>query len=809
MDLIKRFSAFPASSSSEVVRTLSIDLGTTNSTVAESVWLPGYPPLCRVLDIEQPLDTGSFRGALVPSMVAVTGGDRLVVGEGARRLRQGPRRAERVRDQNFFYETKNEMGLQRTYAGAPEYLNQAYKVAGYILGFLMEGAMQQTGAAPAAVSVTVPASFQLNQRRDTLRACGLADLHLQEADLLEEPVAALIDYIMADRTEALIPPAGEARYCVVFDFGGGTCDVSVLSLAAGAEKRLSLSQLSVSRYHRLGGGDIDVCLVHEVLLPDLLAENNLGPGDLSWSEKKRELEPQLVGAAEALKIDLCRRISEQEKQGVYRETDKEALQVAQPPLICWAESGELRLSHPQLTAAAFEAVLAPFLDEAHLYARETEYQLTQSVFSPLEDALDRAGLEPAEVDFFLMTGGSSLIPQVRTAVTNFFPNAVQGYYEDPLAMQTAVARGAAWNTTFTAATGRPLIQPVLHDGLALLTDDDAHCPLVAPATPLPWPADGSYKRVRLVVPGTGALFVDALRLTIVGQTDERHVYDEIWSLPEAARPGDEIVLEYRLTAAKQLECRAVLCEAEEAAPLTVTIENPLVNVVNPGSIRLQIEAAEERLRRKDGGSHRDRDEFVQLARWYAELEQQEKALHYLHTALKKLDGPDEIILNLQGQYYWDLTDYERAEKAYQEADRVSRTWGGPLFNLALMYRDTGRCGEALSTVEQALEKEREEKAGPYRMLKAQVLKDLERTEDARAEAEKALEAFSPLEKTTDWELGWYNTAALYVEDTRLQDTIRKERQRRRQEKASPEMDADTPRPVMKPEVSVYQNNSAA
>ncbi len=809
MDLIRRFSSSSVSSQAEVIRTLGIDLGTTNSTVAESVWLPGYPPMCRVLTIEQSLTTGSFRSELVPSMV-VSGSAGLVVGEGARRRRQGPQRSQMVWGKNFFCGTKNEMGLRRTYAGAPEHLNRAYKVSGYILRFLMEGALQQTGTAPAAVSVTVPASFQLNQRRDTLRACSLADLHLEEADLLEEPAAALIDYIMTGKSESLLPPEGAARSCVVFDFGGGTCDVSVLSLTAGREGRLSLSELSVSRYHRLGGGDVDVSLVHEVLLPDLLAENGLAPGDLSWSEKKKELEPQLIGTAESLKIDLCQGISQLEEEGGYQDMEKKVVRVVQPPLTCHVASGRLRLSKPTLSAKAFEAVLASFLDRDYLYARETEYQLTQSVFSPLEDALDRAGIDRREVDFFLMTGGSSLIPQVRTAVTEFFPEAVPGYYDDPQTMQTAVARGAAWNTVFKSVTGRPLIQPVLHDGLALLTNDGAHCLLAEPDTPLPWPADGSYHRVTLSVPGSRALFVEALRLTIVALNEERHIFDEIWSLPEAASPGEEIVLEYRLTAAKQLECRVFLSEAEDAAPLTVTIENPLVNVVNPGSIRMKIEAAEERLRRKNGGSHRDRQEFVQLARWYADLDQQEKALHYLHTALKKIEKPDVDILNLQGLYYRDLRDHERAEKAYHVAIRVSKTWGGPSFNLALLYRDTERREEALAALDQTLEIEKEgADAGPYRTLKALILEDLEFTKEARKEARQALEAFPSMKQLDNWALGWYLMNAEFLQEEDLVDKIKAERRRRRQEKESPEPDDDVPRPVMKRALSVYRGNSAA
>ena len=158
MDLIKRFSDQPVPRNTGVVRTLSIDLGTTNSTIAESVWMPGYPPMCRVLEVIQPLQTGTFTSELVPSVAAVLKNDTIVIGEGARRLWHGQDKEKWVRGQNVFFDTKNDMGLNKTYANAPAYLDHAHKVAGYILGFLVDVAEQGAAAPYQTVTVTVPAS---------------------------------------------------------------------------------------------------------------------------------------------------------------------------------------------------------------------------------------------------------------------------------------------------------------------------------------------------------------------------------------------------------------------------------------------------------------------------------------------------------------------------------------------------------------------------------------------------------------------------------------------------------------------------
>lgn len=378
------------------------------------------------------------------------------------------------------------MGINKTYALAPAFFNHAHKVAGHVLSFLVEAAEQGAVAPYRAVTVTVPASFMINQRNDTLRAARMANLHLEACDLMEEPTAALVDFLMSD-DRPLLPFAKGNTVCLIFDFGGGTCDVSVIAVSGnGPNMPLSVSELSVSRYHRLGGGDIDAAIVHEVLIPALAEENVFDLSDLTWENKKLEIEPQLLATAETLKIELCRKIRRSMDQSEYAEVNRAMFSVTAPEITCWINNDEegLDFSAPSLSAAQFEKLLEPFLDTDFLYARETEYRLTQSIFSPIEDALDRAGISPKEVDFCLLSGGSILIPQVRAAMESYFGKNKTGGFDDPDRIQTAVARGAAWNIIFKTVTGRPLVQPVLHDGIDLETNDGSRHPLVDPGTPL-------------------------------------------------------------------------------------------------------------------------------------------------------------------------------------------------------------------------------------------------------------------------------------------------------------------------------------
>ena len=96
-----------------------------------------------------------------------------------------------VFERSLFYHCKNEMGLRRTYIQAPPSHDHPRKIAGHVLSFLRQGAEAELQGKPDRTVVTVPASFLLNQRRDTLEAAELAGLKLEDHDLLDEPTAAL------------------------------------------------------------------------------------------------------------------------------------------------------------------------------------------------------------------------------------------------------------------------------------------------------------------------------------------------------------------------------------------------------------------------------------------------------------------------------------------------------------------------------------------------------------------------------------------------------------------------------------------
>jgi molecular chaperone DnaK (HSP70) len=566
------------------MRVLGIDLGTTNSTVAEIVWQPSQTDVAvRCLEVDQETLSGTYTHLLVPSAVAIHDG-KMIVGEGAKRLLARAAELGLERDKTLFLECKNDMGVRRTYHKAPGGFRCAAEIGSKVLSFLKEAATAHDRAPADRTVVTVPASFQAPQRLDTVKAAKLAGISVSGGDLLDEPIAAFIDYLML-KPDDIIESLKTPRKLLVFDFGGGTCDVAILQLGHRASGGLQVSPLAVSRYHRLGGGDIDRAIVFEVLLPQILDQNDLKPQDLTFEDKKHFIEPAYLAVAEALKIGLCTEINRLDSFGQYANADKDTIVKKQPGLHpCQLNGRALKLHSPSLTAAQFEALLAPFLEHELLYARETEYRLTCSIFAPVQDALDRSGLAPTDLDFVLLVGGSSLIPQVAQAVARFFPKARFLAYPDRDSLQVAIARGAAWHSLALALYGHSLFRVATHDRIAIRTSSGAF-ELIPKGSPLPFPDDqGSWaKTYRLAVPETSLLEPVDLLVEIVASEvgQERTLGSATWEIPAPIAAGDNLCLQYRIDENQVLEFKLTLAAADDDNPFIGRIENPLSNVVNP------------------------------------------------------------------------------------------------------------------------------------------------------------------------------------------------------------------------------------
>lgn len=250
--------------------------------------------------------------------------------------------------------------------------------------------------------ITVPANFTDAQRKATQGAAALAGL--RRVSLIEEPIAAAAYYGFTRRDAE--------QTLLVYDFGGGTFDASVLHIADGR-----LYVLATEGDNQLGGRGIDQALV-QALVAEVRQRWGLDVGgDAAALETLRRY-------AEAAKIGLS-----QPGQGLMRKT-----------LVLGGRACELALSPQQVQAAVQPAV--------------------DATLEACRRALDGAGLGWAQMDQVLLVGGSSLLPQaVRglSALSGKPPAALVARHP-----HQAVAYGAALLATATTGTS---LEPV-HQGVA-------------------------------------------------------------------------------------------------------------------------------------------------------------------------------------------------------------------------------------------------------------------------------------------------------------------------------------------------------
>ena len=764
--------------STRPVRAIGIDLGTTNSAVAEVLVTPDTlgTPVARCIDVAQQTSMGPQLHTLVPSVVAVHDGE-VLVGAGAKdlRARVGDFNLQLHRD--IFWDCKNDMGVRRTYHKAPLGYQSAKEVGGHLLKFLNDAAAKGDGPPSSMTVVTVPASFQTAQRRDTTEAAKLAGIDLAAGALLDEPIAAFVDYAFTHGRDTL---AGitEPRRLVVFDFGGGTCDVAVFELRppqAGDSAGIGVAPLAVSRYHRLGGGDIDRKIAVEVLIPQLLKQNELQSRELNYRDKNERVIPALLGCAESLKIGLCMEIARRKGFGRYEQEREKLVQKNPGVYQCTLLNKKvLRLQSPTLSAVEFDKVLHPFMERYMLHPRETDHFMTCSVFAPLQDALERAHLQPGDVDLCLPVGGGALIPQVTEAVQRYFHSAKILRFDDSEQIQTAVAHGAAWQALSLAVHGRGLVRPVTGASINILSASGP-VKLIADGAELPYPADGDWAESnRLMVPKTSLSAAVPLRVEL-RDGDDRVLMWETTRLRPPVSKGDPLRLRYRMDVNQVLHLRLERLVGDESVEeYQLTVENPLTSVVNPNAQRDELLELEERMRTKSLSMEQQLELLDQIADLEIDLGRYERALHWLSILNRK--KPSTSVLHRMALVAGRSGDHEQEESCYREAARLSPRWNGPLFNLALLQRRQGRLKDAIDSIDAAIAIESDP---PSLILKAELVDKADQPTKARDELlEQAFAAFRPLVVLSSFELVWYEAGAQLFGDDERKQSVAAERRRR-------------------------------
>ncbi len=346
---------------------IGIDLGTTNSVVAV---MEGGEPI---------VITNSEGGRTTPSVVAFTKDGNRLVGQVAKRQavtnpentlysikRFMGRKFDEVADeikQVPFKVEKADNGDVRINAGGKH--SSPPEIAAMILQKLKQSAEDYLGSKVEKAVITVPAYFNDAQRQATKDAGKIAGLDVLR--IVNEPTAAALAYGLDKKKDEII---------AVFDFGGGTFDISILEVGEGV-----VEVKSTNGDTHLGGDDVD-----EVLIDWIIDEFKKDQG-IDLHNDKMALQ-RLKEAAEKAKVELSSAM----------ETEINL------PFITADASGPKHLVM-KLTRAKFEALAEPIL---------------KRLMPPVEQAIKDAGLTPKDIEEIVLVGGSTRIPKVQEMVKEFF-----------------------------------------------------------------------------------------------------------------------------------------------------------------------------------------------------------------------------------------------------------------------------------------------------------------------------------------------------------------------------------------------------
>jgi molecular chaperone DnaK len=266
-----------------------------------------------------------------------------------------------------------------------------------------------------AAVVTVPAAFGQLQCDATARAGDLAGI--VDGTLLQEPIAAAIAYG--------IGPGSKDQRWLVYDLGGGTLDIAVISTREGR-----LTVLEHKGDNLLGGKDIDRKLVETYLLPALAAQYALPDAD-SDNQRYQILLRQLALKAEEARIELSTR----------KEVIVSIFDVGED-----REGKEIVLELP-LTRSNVEKVLEPML---------------QRTLKLADEALAAARMTGNDLSRVLLVGGPTQTPYLRAALLDHLKAPVD-HSLDPM---TVVAKGAALFAA-TVEVARPTARPAAQGAVAI------------------------------------------------------------------------------------------------------------------------------------------------------------------------------------------------------------------------------------------------------------------------------------------------------------------------------------------------------
>lgn len=495
MSNITTSSLLPAKRNASLVRGktfVGIDFGTSTTVVSIASYDENKELIhTNSLRLQQKLPDGTiYSSEIVPTVIAWHNGG-IMVGEGASQLKYKLRR-----NKNIWYSFKMELGED---LGAKYYDSELHNVDPfnirnpkdaarvffmYLKYLIAKYCNENNLSNDISYSVSIPASFEANQRKDLLDALMANEMNVSKQALIDEPNAAFISYVVSRATDGqplYISPDYNSKV-LVFDFGGGTCDISILEIGQSANGFYS-KNVAISKFTQLGGDDIDRYITYHYLIPRFLEANGKKKEQFRTNERK-QIASALYKVAERLKILKNKTLASLTSDFVVPKVkDSDIKTEIETYVSIMTSKGVLEQSKFYLTNKELTDTMSVFLKQGLWKTTrikgEDEYN---SIYTPIESAIKKSGIPKEEIDYILFIGGSSQSPYIQEALHNYFEDSEMLV---PVNLQTHVSQGAAIHSLLFNGMSKCLIQPISSEPIMIITKDDRPKVILPAGTQIP------------------------------------------------------------------------------------------------------------------------------------------------------------------------------------------------------------------------------------------------------------------------------------------------------------------------------------
>lgn len=417
-------------------RYVGIDLGTTNSTVSIAYKNPKGEVNSKTLQVKQYDEQGMNMtfDEVLPSVVYFDDHSTPHVGRFAKKMIS-------IDPKQTMSKVKRHIGKEVNWEIASGERYSPEEISAFILRTLKKTAEDYyLGQDIDGAVITVPANFNFQQQAKTKMAAELAGFDKNKIHMIPEPTAALIDFLneegQKDATSRSLDVTNKPQTILVFDLGGGTCDVTINRVSSTPQGGLNIEDLSISQYTELGGADFDDAVM-KYLFTKLLKSKGIPAKQLAQQYTQKQvlqIRESLLDTAEQAKKYFSRTINTRilmnemnlyQNQQVFDEITFSMMLLGVPDEF---------MTNISISKKEYDQVIRVLLyEDQKSRGKNIEYPIMNAIRSAV------VPLSIQDIDQVFLVGGMTEFPTIKSRIYEIFG-------KEPIAAvnpMQSVSRGAA------------------------------------------------------------------------------------------------------------------------------------------------------------------------------------------------------------------------------------------------------------------------------------------------------------------------------------------------------------------------------